>query len=154
MKEFKKKMDADEHGGAPLLGISRVVMGLADPNPQAAGGAARLRDAGVEVIGPVCEAECRDLVADFLIWQSTDRPYVILKMAATLDGRIATRNGQSQWISCEASRREVQELRAGLGLSGGAVLVGGGTFRADSARGRLRGPAAPGLPADLAPAQT
>ena len=115
-------------------GISRVVMGLADPNPQAAGGAARLRDAGVEVIGPVCEAECRDLVADFLIWQSTDRPYVILKMAATLDGRIATRNGQSQWISCEASRREVQELRAGLGLSGGAVLVGGGTFRADNPR--------------------
>ena len=62
-------------------GISRVVMGLADPNPQAAGGAARLRDAGVEVLGPVCEAECRDLVADFLVWQSTDRPYVILKMA-------------------------------------------------------------------------
>lgn len=115
-------------------GISRVVMGLADPNPQAAGGAARLRDAGVEVLGPVCEAECRDLVADFLVWQSTDRPYVILKMAATLDGRIATRNGQSQWISCETSRHEVQELRAGLGLSGGAVLVGGGTFRADNPR--------------------
>lgn len=80
-------------------------------------------------------------------------------MAATLDGRIATRNGQSQWISCEASRHEVQELRAGLGLSGGAVLVGGGTFRADNPRltareDGLRGPAAPGLPADLAPAQT
>ncbi|MSS26693.1 bifunctional diaminohydroxyphosphoribosylaminopyrimidine deaminase/5-amino-6-(5-phosphoribosylamino)uracil reductase RibD [Desulfovibrio sp. PG-178-WT-4] len=113
-------------------GVSRVVMGLADPNPLAAGGAARLREAGVEVLGPVCETECRDLVADFLVWQSTDRPYLILKMAATLDGRIATRNGHSQWITCEASRREVQDLRAGLGLCGGAVLVGGGTFRADN----------------------
>lgn len=120
-------------------GISRVVMGLADPNPLAAGGAARLRDAGVEVLGPVCEAECRDLVADFLVWQNTDRPYLILKMAATLDGRIATRNGHSQWITCEASRHEVQTLRAGLGLCGGAVLVGGGTFRADNPRLTARG---------------
>ncbi len=125
-------------------GISRVVMGLADPNPLAAGGAARLREAGVEVLGPVCETECRDLVADFLVWQSTDRPYVILKMAATLDGRIATRNGQSQWITCEASRREVHAVRAGLGLCGGAVLVGGGTFRTDNPRLTARGDKADG----------
>ncbi|MBO4301181.1 MAG: bifunctional diaminohydroxyphosphoribosylaminopyrimidine deaminase/5-amino-6-(5-phosphoribosylamino)uracil reductase RibD [Desulfovibrio sp.] len=115
-------------------GIRRVVMGLADPNPVAAGGAALLRAAGVEVIENVCAQECRDLVSDFLVWQRTDRPYVILKMAATLDGRIATRNGYSQWISCEESRQRTHALRAGVGLCGGAVLVGGGTFRADNPR--------------------
>ena len=75
-------------------GIKRVVIGLYDPTPKAAGGAERLRAAGVEVIGPVCERECRDQVADFLAWQQ-GRPYVILKMAATMDGRIATRTGHS-----------------------------------------------------------
>lgn len=113
-------------------GIKRVVFGLADPNPVAAGGAERLRSAGVEVIGPVCEEECRDLVADFLLWQQEKRPYVILKMASTLDGRIATRTGHSQWISCEASRQKTHLLRAGVGLAGGAVLVGGNTFKQDN----------------------
>ena len=84
-------------------GIKRVVVGLADPNPQACGGACQLRASGVEVIEGVCEQECRDLVADFLVWQQHKRPYVMLKMAATLDGRIATRKGQSKWISCEGS---------------------------------------------------
>ncbi|MBO4313761.1 MAG: bifunctional diaminohydroxyphosphoribosylaminopyrimidine deaminase/5-amino-6-(5-phosphoribosylamino)uracil reductase RibD [Desulfovibrio sp.] len=112
-------------------GIRRVVIGLRDPNPVAAGGAETLAAAGVEVLGPVCERECRDLVADFLVWQNKKRPYVILKMAATMDGRIATRTGRSQWISSEGSRREAHRLRAGVGLCGGAVLVGGGTFRAD-----------------------
>ena len=63
----------------------------------------------------------------------------MLKMAATLDGRIATRKGQSQWISCEESRQKVQDLRAGIGLCGGAVLIGGGTFRADNPRLTVRG---------------
>ena len=113
-------------------GIKRVVFGLADPNPVATGGVECLRAAGVEVIGPVCEDECRDLVADFLLWQQEKRPYVILKMASTLDGRIATRSGHSQWISCEASRQKTHELRAGVGLAGGAVLVGGNTFKLDN----------------------
>ncbi|MDE7240566.1 bifunctional diaminohydroxyphosphoribosylaminopyrimidine deaminase/5-amino-6-(5-phosphoribosylamino)uracil reductase RibD [Desulfovibrio sp.] len=126
------------HGKTPpctdairAAGIRRVVYGFRDPNPVAGGGAALLADAGVEVIGPVLEDECRDLVADFLVWQTTDRPYVLLKLAATLDGRIATRNGISQWISGPESRRKVHGLRAGVGRAGGAVLVGGGTFRAD-----------------------
>lgn len=126
------------HGKTPpctdailAAGIRRVVYGLRDPNPVAGGGAALLAAAGLAVTGPVLEAECRDLAADFLVWQTTDRPYVLLKLAATLDGRIATRNGVSQWISCPASRRAVHELRAGVGRAGGAVLVGGGTFRAD-----------------------
>lgn len=66
--------------------------GMADVNPEASGGAERLREAGVEVEMGVLEAECRDLVADFIVWQTTARPYVVLKMAATLDGRIATRS--------------------------------------------------------------
>ena len=85
----------------------------------------------MEVIGPVCEQECRDQVADFLAWQQ-GRPYVILKMAATMDGRIATRTGHSRWVSSEGSRALVHRLRAGIGRAGGAVLVGGGTFRADN----------------------
>ncbi len=113
-------------------GISRVVFGLRDPNPTAAGGLERLREAGVEIIGPVLEQECRDLVADFLVWQNEQRPYVILKLAATLDGRISTRNRQRLEISNAASRRCVHQLRAGVGRCGGAVLIGGGTFRADN----------------------
>lgn len=113
-------------------GIRRVVFGLADPNPQASGGADFLRARGLEVLGGVLEEQCRHLVADFLVWQQTDRPYILLKMASTLDGRIATRAGQSQWISNESSRAAVHRLRAGLGIAGGAVLVGGGTFRADN----------------------
>lgn len=112
-------------------GIRRVVYGFRDPNPVAGGGAALLAHAGVVVKGPVLEDECRDLVADFLVWQTTDRPYVLLKLASTLDGRIATRNGISQWISGAESRRAVHGLRAGIARAGGAVLVGGGTFRAD-----------------------
>ena len=68
-------------------GISRVVIGMLDPNAKAAGGADFLREHGVEVVSGVLEQECRDLVADFLVWQTTRRPYVILKMASTLDGR-------------------------------------------------------------------
>ena len=126
------------HGKTPpctdailAAGIRRVVYGFRDPNPVAGGGAALLASAGLAVTGPVLEAECRDLVADFLVWQTTERPYVLLKLAATLDGRIATRNGVSQWISGPESRRAVHSLRAGVGRAGGAVLVGGGTFRAD-----------------------
>lgn len=115
-------------------GIPRVVIGLRDPNPVAAGGAERLRAAGIEVIEGVCEQECRDLVADFLVWQEKKRPYLLLKLASTLDGRIATRTGHSQWVSCAASRAGVHALRAGIGHAGGAIMVGGGTLRADNPR--------------------
>lgn len=119
-------------------GIKKIVVGLSDPNPEACGGACQLRETGLEVIEGVCTEACRDLVADFMIWQQNQRPYVILKMAATLDGRIATRRGESQWISSEESRQEVQRMRAGIGRCGGAVLVGGGTFRADNPRLTVR----------------
>lgn len=113
-------------------GIKHVVIGLRDPNPKAAGGLEYLESHGVRVEQGVEEQLCRDLVADFLIRQTTERPYVILKLASTLDGRIATRSGHSQWVSSNASRARVQTLRAGVAQCGGAVLIGGGTFRADN----------------------
>lgn len=115
-------------------GIPRVVVGMPDVNAQAAGGAEYLRSMGVSVEMGVLEAECRDLVSDFVIWQTTRRPYVILKMASTLDGRIATRAGRSQLISNRASHEEVMRLRENIGRAGGAVLVGGNTFLLDNPR--------------------
>lgn len=115
-------------------GIRHVVVGMPDVNGKAAGGAAFLREHGVAVEMGVLEKECRDLVADFIVWQTTKRPYVILKMATTLDGRIATREGCAQIISNQASHAEVMRLREHIALSGGAVLVGGNTFTMDNPR--------------------
>lgn len=115
-------------------GVPHVVVGIPDVNPQASGGADFLRSCGVKVEVGVLEKECRDLVADFVIWQTTRRPYVILKMASTLDGRIATRAGRSQMISNRASHEEVMCLRADIARAGGAVLVGGNTFLMDDPR--------------------
>lgn len=113
-------------------GIGRLVYGTTDPNSEAGGGASRLAEAGVEVVGPVLQQQCKDLIADFTVWQTTDRPYILLKLACTLDGRIATRTGHSRWISSDSSRGQVHGLRADIAQSGGAVLIGGGTFRADN----------------------
>lgn len=113
-------------------GIDTLVYGMADPNPEAGGGAEVLRQAGVKVIGPVLEDACRDLLSDFMIWQTTDRPWVILKLAASLDGRIATRTGHSRWITGKKAREHVHAIRAAIGEAGGAILIGGGTFRTDN----------------------
>ena len=115
-------------------GIPQVVVGMPDVNAQASGGAEFLRAHGVQVEMGVLEKECRDLVADFIVWQTTRRPYVILKMASTLDGRIATRAGRSQRISNRASHEAVMRLRENIGRAGGAVLVGGNTFLLDNPR--------------------
>ncbi len=112
-------------------GIRHVVIGMQDPNPEAAGGAARLRAEGVRVEEGVCAAACRELVADFLAWQRR-RPFVLVKLAGTLDGRIATRSGHSRWVTGPASLARVHALRAAVGLSGGAVLVGGNTLLTDN----------------------
>ncbi len=109
-------------------GIPEVVVGCPDPNPDVSGGgAAFLQSRGVRVRQGVLEAECRALIADFLVWKFSRRPFVFLKLAATLDGRIATRTGHSQWISGPEARREVHALRRRVQ----AVLVGGETFRQD-----------------------
>jgi diaminohydroxyphosphoribosylaminopyrimidine deaminase/5-amino-6-(5-phosphoribosylamino)uracil reductase len=109
-------------------GVRRVVAAMADPFPQVAGrGAALLRAAGVVVEVGLAEAEARRLNAPYLQLLSAGRPYVHAKWAMTLDGKIATRTGDSKWISNEASRRRVHALRGRMD----AVIVGAGTVRAD-----------------------
>lgn len=109
-------------------GVRRVIAALTDPFPQVAGGGLRLlRQAGLEVHVGLCEAEARRLNAPYLKLLGTGRPWVHAKWAMTLDGRIATRTGDSQWVSGEESRRRVHELRGRVD----AVLVGRGTVVAD-----------------------
>ena len=109
-------------------GIKHVVMAMADPNPDVAGGGAdRLKDAGISVTSGICEDEAHRLNEIFIKYVKTKRPFVILKMAATLDGRIATRTGDSKWVSREASRKHVHELRHLVD----AVMIGVNTVKAD-----------------------
>jgi len=110
-------------------GIKRVFYGMADPNPDVTGGgAAALRAAGLEVVGPVLEERCRRLNEVYLTNVTLHRPFVFLKLALSLDGRIATRAGQSRWITSEASRRRVHKLRDRVS----AIMVGIGTVLADN----------------------
>lgn len=115
-------------------GIRHVVIGMRDVNPQARGGVETLLAAGVTVETGVLEDSCRLSMLDFITWQNTDRPYVILKMAATLDGHIASRTGKPENVSNEASREIVMRLRNGVGEAGGAVLVGANTLYIDNPR--------------------
>jgi len=109
-------------------GVSRVVAGCEDPNPAVAGGGLRqLRDAGIEVDCGVLEEEARELIAGHERFCRTGLPHVVWKFAMTLDGRIATSQGRSRWISGEESRRYVHRLRR----DSDAVLVGIGTVLAD-----------------------
>jgi diaminohydroxyphosphoribosylaminopyrimidine deaminase / 5-amino-6-(5-phosphoribosylamino)uracil reductase len=109
-------------------GIARVVVGVEDPDPQVAGrGLARLRAAGVEVdVGCLAEAAA-DQLAPYLHHRRSGRPWVVLKLAATLDGRIAAPDGTSRWITGADARRDVHRVRA----ESDAILVGAGTVRAD-----------------------
>jgi len=109
----------------------RVVVGCKDPNPRVAGGGIRaLRAAGIRVDSGVLESDCREVIRGFSHWVRLGRPWVHLKLASTLDGRIATRTGASKWISSPSSRRLVQQLRA----RSDAVLVGVETVLADDPR--------------------
>lgn len=109
-------------------GIRRVFVATIDPNPKVSGrGIRRLRDAGLEVEVGLLEAEAKELIEPWSKFIRTGRPYVIAKVAATLDGRIATHVGASRWITGEAARQEVHSLRS----IHDAVLVGAGTVRAD-----------------------
>ncbi len=108
--------------------IPRVVLGAADPHPDVAGeGIRRLREHGVEVTEGVMESECKRLNEAFLHHVETARPLVTLKMAQTLDGRVAGVSGESRWISGEASRRQVHRWRA----TTDAVMVGTETAQRD-----------------------
>lgn len=109
-------------------GVRRVVAAMTDPFPKVAGGGVqRLREAGLEVHVGLCEAEARRLNAPYFKLLRTGRPWVHLKWAMTLDGKIASRAGDSKWISGEASRAAVHALRGRVD----AVIVGRGTVAAD-----------------------
>jgi diaminohydroxyphosphoribosylaminopyrimidine deaminase/5-amino-6-(5-phosphoribosylamino)uracil reductase len=109
-------------------GVSRVVVALRDPNPLVAGtGLARLAAAGIAVTVGVCEEAAHKLNETFVKYITTRRPFVTLKSAITLDGKIATRTGVSQWITGELARQEGHRLRH----AADAILVGIGTVLQD-----------------------
>ena len=109
-------------------GIARVVVAVPDPDPNVAGkGIARLRAAGIEVEVGICADAVERQLAPYLHHRRTGRPYVGLKMAATLDGRTAAPDGSSRWITGTEARLDVHRLRA----DSDAVLVGAGTVRTD-----------------------
>lgn len=123
------------HGRTPpcteavvAAGFKRVVVGMVDPNPRVRGqGLRRLRRAGIEVTSGVLREQCERLNEDFATFIRTGMPMVTLKLAASLDGRIATASGDSKWISGELSRRLVHELRNRVD----AIVVGAETIRID-----------------------
>lgn len=109
-------------------GVRRVVVALRDPDPQVAGrGVEMLRRAGIEVTEGVLAEEAAEGLAPYLKHRRTGRPWVMLKLALTLDGRIAAPDGTSKWITGSEARADVAQLRA----ESDAVLVGAGTIRAD-----------------------
>jgi diaminohydroxyphosphoribosylaminopyrimidine deaminase / 5-amino-6-(5-phosphoribosylamino)uracil reductase len=116
-------------------GAARVVAAMQDPNPQVAGaGFARLRDAGIRVEHGLMEDEARELNIGFVSRMTRGRPWVRMKIAASLDGRTALANGKSQWITAEAARRDGHAWRA----RACAVLTGVGTVKDDDPRLTVR----------------
>jgi diaminohydroxyphosphoribosylaminopyrimidine deaminase/5-amino-6-(5-phosphoribosylamino)uracil reductase len=130
------------HGRTPpcadalvAAGVARVVAAIRDPNPRVSdGGFAKLRAAGIDVTTGLCEREARDLNEGFLSRMERGRPWVRLKIAASLDGRTALASGESKWITSEAARADVQRWRA----RSSAILTGIGTVLADDARLTVR----------------
>ena len=109
-------------------GIKKVYVGILDPNPLVAGkGVKILQDAGIEVEVGLCADEIRELNKVFLKYITTKRPYVIMKTAMTLDGKIAAFTGDSKWVTNEESRKMVHELRSEMA----GVIVGIGTVLDD-----------------------
>ena len=121
-------------------GVSRVVAAMRDPHSLAAGGFERLREAGVEVeVGPLGDAAAVQNAIFLHGLRDNTRPFLALKLATTLDGKIADGYGQSRWISGESARDYVQWLRAGFD----AIAVGGRTARLDDPALTVRGPVRP-----------
>jgi len=131
------------HGQTPACaqalidaGVARVVVATGDPDRRVAGrGIGMLRNAGISVDLGLCDTEARRDHAGFLSRVTNNRPFVTLKMAGTLDGRIATASGESQWITGPDARRDVHMMRA----RHDAVMIGAGTVRADDPSLTVRG---------------
>lgn len=112
-------------------GVARVVTAMQDPNPQVHGqGLRMLRDAGIQVESGILEHEARRLNEAFITYKTQQRPLGILKVAMSLDGKIATRTGESRWITSEESRALVHQLRHRCD----ALVTGSGTILADNPR--------------------
>lgn len=126
-------------------GVSRVVCAVRDPNPVAAGGAARLEAAGIDVAFGVEEGEALELNAPFFHALTSTRPFITLKLAMSIDGAIADASGRSRWLTGNSARRSVHRLRAGHD----AIAVGAGTAVADDPSLTVRG----GVRPRLAPAR-
>src|SRR5262245_646208 len=110
-------------------GVVKVVTAMLDPNPLVNGaGIEMLRAAGIQVASGILESEARKLNEAFITYTVQQRPFGILKIAMTLDGKIATRSGQSKWITSEESRKEVHRLRHQVD----ALVTGSGTVIADN----------------------
>jgi diaminohydroxyphosphoribosylaminopyrimidine deaminase/5-amino-6-(5-phosphoribosylamino)uracil reductase len=119
-------------------GVRRCVIGIEDPDQQVAGaGIARLRDAGVKTEVGLLADDVRAQLAPYLVHRRTGRPYVVLKLAASLDGRTAAPDATSQWITGTDARVDAHRLRA----DSDAILVGAGTVRADDPSLTVRLPA-------------
>lgn len=119
------------------VGVARVVYGVPDPNPVASGGAAGLATAGLDVIeirDPTLRAQAADLVAKWTFAVGHGRPFVTWKLATTLDGRSAARDGSSRWITGPLARDDVHRLRA----ESDTVLVGTGTVITDDPQMTVR----------------
>ncbi|MFF4614537.1 bifunctional diaminohydroxyphosphoribosylaminopyrimidine deaminase/5-amino-6-(5-phosphoribosylamino)uracil reductase RibD [Nonomuraea jabiensis] len=125
-------------------GVARVVIAVPDPNPKAAGGAARLRAHGVSVTSGVLGAEAERVNEEWLTYARLGRSHVTWKFAATLDGRSAAEDGTSQWITSPAARADVHRLRA----AADAIVAGIGTVLADDPHLTAR----PGPTSDIASA--
>jgi len=121
-------------------GVAKVVIAMADPDPRVSGGGIDvLEEAGVKTILADCAAEARSVNAGFFSRLENGRPWVRVKLAATIDGRTATRTGESQWITGEAARADVQQLRQ----RADAIITGIGTVLDDDPRLTVRGPEVP-----------
>jgi len=123
-------------------GVSRVVIGAHDPNPKAAGGAARLRDAGIQVVTGIEERRVLEADPAFFFSFGASRPWVTLKLALSIDGGIADAVGGSKWITGRRARAAAHELRAGSD----AIAVGLGTVLADDPSLTVRDAPAPRVP--------
>ncbi len=122
--------------------VARAVIAVRDPNPAAAGGVERLRDAGIEVTVGIEESAARELNAPFFHAFVEQRPWITLKLAVSLDAALADATGHSRWITGDESRRMVHQMRAGSD----AVGVGIGTALADDPSLTVRDAPAPRVP--------